>query len=55
MKLGQGKENAKKYLENNPDIAEEIEAKVRAKCFEDIVVAEETEDDIEDLTSRLGL
>lgn len=28
-KIGQGKENAKLYLENNPEIMEEIEAKVR--------------------------
>ena len=28
-KIGQGRENAKKYLKENPDIAEEIEQKVR--------------------------
>ena len=28
-KIGQGKENAKLYLENNPDIMEEIEQKIR--------------------------
>ena len=30
MRLGQGRENAKKFLEEHPDVAEEIEAKVRA-------------------------
>ena len=28
-KIGQGRENAKKYLKENPEIAEEIEQKVR--------------------------
>ncbi len=30
MKLGQGRDNSKKFLKDNPDIAEEIEAKIRA-------------------------
>ena len=30
-KIGQGRENAKQYLENNPEICDEIEAKVREK------------------------
>ena len=29
-KIGQGRENAKLYLENNPQIRDDIEAKVRA-------------------------
>ena len=29
-KIGQGRENAKKYLKENPEICQEIEAKVRA-------------------------
>ena len=33
MKLGQGKENAKKFLLDNPDLAQEIESKVRALCI----------------------
>jgi recombination protein RecA len=28
-RIGQGKENAKTYLENHPDIAKDIEAKLR--------------------------
>ena len=31
-KIGQGRENTKLFLTNNPDIMQEIEAKVRAKC-----------------------
>ncbi len=31
-KIGQGRENAKKFLENNPEIAEEIEAQIRANA-----------------------
>ena len=30
MKLGQGRDNAKRFLEDNSDIADEIEAKIRA-------------------------
>lgn len=36
-RIGQGRENVKKYLQDNPDILEEVEAKVRedfAKAFE---------------------
>lgn len=29
-KIGQGRENAKKYLEDNPEVMDEIEAKIRA-------------------------
>lgn len=32
-KIGQGKENVKAYLQNNPDICAEIEAKVREKLM----------------------
>jgi len=33
-KIGQGRENAKSFIEQNPDIAEEIERRVRARFFE---------------------
>ena len=33
MRLGQGKDAAKEYLKSNPDIAEEVEAKIRANSF----------------------
>ena len=30
QRIGQGKENAKKYLNENPDIAKELEDKIRS-------------------------
>lgn len=33
-RIGQGRENTKQYLKDNPDIANEIEAKIRAKIEE---------------------
>ena len=38
-KLGQGRESVKTLLQDNPDLANEIEAKIRAKL---VVVAEPT-------------
>ena len=32
-KIGQGKDNAKVFLKENPAIAKEIEAKIRAEAF----------------------
>ena len=32
-KIGQGKENTKQFLESNPDLFAEIDAKVRAALF----------------------
>ena len=32
-KIGQGKDNVKKFLKENPDIATELEAKIRAEAF----------------------
>ncbi len=34
-RIGQGRENAKKYLKENPDVAKTIEDKVRKEYFED--------------------
>ena len=31
-RIGQGRENVKQYLKDNPDICDEIEAKIREKC-----------------------
>jgi recombination protein RecA len=46
-KIGQGKENAKEYLREHPEIAKEIEAKIRAnaKQLSEGMVAPRTEDD----------
>ena len=49
-KLGQGRENAKKYLRENPEIAEEIDAKIResvAKSFKPVTAEESVEDEPE--------
>jgi recombination protein RecA len=32
IRLGQGRENAKKYLAENPELAQEIEEKIRASA-----------------------
>ncbi len=45
-RIGQGKENAKKFLEENPDIFAEIEKKIKQQS-EQIALAEEIEDDDE--------
>lgn len=39
MKIGQGRDNAKKFLLDNPDIAEEIEAKIRSAANEVVAAA----------------
>ena len=46
-KIGQGKENAKEYLREHPEIAKEIEAKIRAnaKQLADGMTAPRSEDD----------
>ncbi|GAH80780.1 unnamed protein product, partial [marine sediment metagenome] len=33
IRLGQGRENAKKYLSQNPELAREIEQQVRASAI----------------------
>ena len=34
IRLGQGRDNAKEYLRQNPELAEEVEAKVRANLYQ---------------------
>ena len=52
-RIGQGRENVKKYLEDNPEISNEIEEKIRAnfnEAFEKSLGDEvEEDDDIEDI------
>lgn len=48
-KIGQGRENSKKFLADNPDIMQEIYEKVRLAYNMDGVVIEEVEEDVEDL------
>ncbi|MBP3255109.1 MAG: recombinase RecA [Clostridia bacterium] len=50
-RIGQGRENVKKYLEENPEIAKEVEEKIRAnfdEAFEKSLGDEETEEDEEE-------
>ena len=46
-KIGQGRDNAKKYLSDNPEIAKEIEDKIREKVMEDdsVIKTEISDDD----------
>ena len=44
IKLGQGRENAKKFIEENPEIYAELEMKVKEKIFGADLNKEETED-----------
>lgn len=47
-KIGQGRDNAKNYLIENPDVAAEVESKIRAKAMQDNSVLEtEISDDVE--------
>lgn len=50
QRLGQGKENLKEYLKKNPQLAEEIEAKVREKLQnnKDLVISNIDEDSAEE-------
>ena len=51
-KIGQGRENTKTYLEQNPKILKEIEEKIRAnfsQAFEKSLVDEEPQEDDEDI------
>lgn len=43
-KIGQGRNNAIRFLEENPAIAQEIEAKIRAEKFADVPTVNEDED-----------
>ena len=49
-RLGQGRENAKTFLKNNPDIANDIETRIRqdAGLIAEKMIVDETEDDDED-------
>jgi recombination protein RecA len=43
-RIGQGKDNVREFLKQNPDIANEIEAKIRAEVFGDTAVVESEEE-----------
>ena len=44
IRIGQGRENARQYLKDNPEVAKEIESKVRATLFDTVAPAMEEED-----------
>ncbi len=50
QRMGQGRENAKQFLEDNPDIMETIERSIRANAglIEEVMLVGETETDPED-------
>ena len=47
QRIGQGRENTKNYLKDNPDVAAEIENKIRTKLFEQ-KSKEDASDDLSD-------
>ena len=53
-KIGQGRENAKQYLKENPDIMKEIEDKVRAKRIPKEGAADEAEEALDDKTPAVA-
>jgi recombination protein RecA len=55
VRIGQGRENAKQFLKDNPDMAAKIEAQVRANSgvvTEAIMAGEKEEDDGEDAAAE---
>ncbi|MGA2091501.1 MAG: recombinase RecA [Endomicrobiales bacterium] len=46
-KLGQGRENAKQFLQENPSIADEIEETIRQKYFSPVEISEEISEKVE--------
>ena len=46
-RIGQGKENARQWLKDNPDKAKELEGKLREKFVPDLVIGEETTEEAE--------
>jgi recombination protein RecA len=51
-RIGQGRENAKIYLKENPKVALEIEESIRSQNKEQVVKAEDDKDDKEDLPDK---
>lgn len=47
QRLGQGRENAKQYLEDHTEIMEEIENKIRGQNVDELVIASSTDNDTE--------
>jgi recombination protein RecA len=45
VRLGQGRENAKDFIRENPDMAEEIELTVRQQAFDEKILVPLVDDD----------
>lgn len=45
QRLGQGRENAKQYLEEHPELMDEIEAKIRGENVDELVIASSADDE----------
>ena len=50
-RIGQGKDNVRNYLKENPEIAADIDSQLRAKLLETSAVAEEMPDNVEPIES----
>ena len=48
QRLGQGRENAKQYLEEHPELMDEIESKIRNEQVDDLVIAPSSEPEAEE-------
>ncbi len=49
LRLGQGRENSKEFLRQNPDLANEIELAIREQSFEEVMPLPDDVDDNEDI------
>ena len=54
FRLGQGRDNAKTYLEQNPAMMTEIENKIREKYGLDLIPAEEIPEDADEAAADLS-
>jgi recombination protein RecA len=54
QRIGQGRENAKVFLKQNPDVADKIEAQVRANSgtIAEVILAGEVEKDDDDTAAE---
>jgi recombination protein RecA len=45
IRLGQGRENSKEFLRQNPDISNEIETAIRQQALEGVIIASDMDDE----------
>ena len=53
-KIGQGKSNATKFLEEHPEIATEIETEIRRQLLDDVKITDDSQSDIPDYEVELA-